>query len=130
MMYDWSVKQRNVILITGHTHQPVFASLTYLERIYRKLGVAQKTANRAEIDKLEEELKTRIRKGDMPPDFTTYKPNYFNTGCCCFDDGDITGIEIANGNIRLIKWEYNKEGIPKRIVLEEISLETFLTVAL
>ena len=31
-------------------------------------------------------------------------PVYFNTGCCRFDDGDITGIEIDNGKIRLIKW--------------------------
>lgn len=126
MMYEWSAKQHNTILITGHTHQPVFASLTYLERIYRKLGIAQKSADKEEIARLEEELKTRIRKGDIPPDFTSYKPNYFNSGCCCFDDGDITGIEIANGNIRLIKWEYNKEEIPQRIVLEETTLEALL----
>ena len=126
MMYEWSAKQRNLILITGHTHQPVFASLTNLERIYRKLGIAQKTTNQGEISKLEGELKIRIQKGDISPDFTSYKPNYFNTGCCCFDDGDITGIEIANGNIRLIKWEYNKERISERIVLEETSLETLL----
>ena len=29
---------------------------------------------------------------------------YFNTGCCSFDDGSITGIEIAKGKIKLIKW--------------------------
>jgi predicted phosphodiesterase len=34
MMYEWSVKQPNTILITGHTHQPVFKSLTHLERLY------------------------------------------------------------------------------------------------
>lgn len=126
MMYEWSAKQKNTILITGHTHQPVFASLTYLERIYRKLSAAHKIADQTEISRLEKELKTRIKKGDMPPDFTSYKPNYFNTGCCCFDDGDITGIEIADGNIRLIKWEYNEKGLPGRIILEETTLETLL----
>jgi hypothetical protein len=32
-------------------------------------------------------------------------PLYFNSGCCCFVDGDITGIEIGDGDIRLIKWK-------------------------
>jgi len=122
IMYEWSAKQLNTILITGHTHQPVFASLTYLERLYRKLAAARVTADKTEINKLERELKFRIRKGEMPPNFTSYKPNYFNTGCCCFDDGDITGIEIGEGNIRLIKWEYNKNGLPERVILEETSL--------
>ena len=35
-------------------------------------------------------------------------PFYFNTGCCCFSDGDITGIEIADGFIPLIKWSETK----------------------
>jgi hypothetical protein len=62
----------------------------------------------------------------MPPDFTSYKPNYFNSGCCCFDDGDITGIEITGEKIRLIKWEYNEKNVPGRIVLEETDFEALL----
>ncbi|MBA3748219.1 MAG: hypothetical protein H0W96_12120 [Solirubrobacterales bacterium] len=31
-------------------------------------------------------------------------PCYFNTGCCSFGDGDITGIEIGDGKIRLMRW--------------------------
>jgi hypothetical protein len=50
------------------------------------------------------------------------KPSYFNSGCCCFIDGDITGIEIEDGKIRLIKWTLQNE-IPQRQLLEEISLE-------
>lgn len=68
----------------------------------------------------------RSGKGETPPDFTSYKPNYFNSGCCCFSDGDITGIEIAGGKIMLIKWEYNEQNIPARIVLEETDFETLL----
>ena len=49
------------------------------------------------------------------------KPSYFNTGCCCFSDGDITGIEIAEGCIRLIKWTLIDEK-PQRMVLEERTL--------
>ncbi|PWK69253.1 hypothetical protein LX99_04752 [Mucilaginibacter oryzae] len=32
-----------------------------------------------------------------------------NSGFCCFDGGDITGIEIAKGRIRPIKWENNDQ---------------------
>jgi hypothetical protein len=41
------------------------------------------------------------------------------------NDGDITGIEIADGNIRLIKW-YDEEIQSKRKVLEEISFSVLL----
>ena len=46
-------------------------------------------------------------------------PFYFNTGCCYFSAGDITGIEIADGFIRLIKWSEVKG----REVLEKKELE-------
>ena len=50
------------------------------------------------------------------------KPCYFNSGCCCFLDGDITGIEIADGEIRLIRWP-DDEGRPKPRVLESAKLK-------
>jgi hypothetical protein len=50
------------------------------------------------------------------------KPTYFNSGCCCYSDGDITGIEIADGCIRLIKWK-TKNDRSERQVLEEVTLE-------
>ena len=40
LMYEWSAGRSNSILITGHTHQPVFASLTHLERLYRNMEQA------------------------------------------------------------------------------------------
>jgi hypothetical protein len=126
LMYEWSSMQKNVVLITGHTHQPVFASLTHLERVYRRLYLAKEKHDEQEISIIEKELNTRIKKGDNPPDFTSYKPRYFNSGCCCFDDGDITGIEIYDGKIQLIKWEYDKNNNPGRIILEETSFETLL----
>jgi hypothetical protein len=56
---------------------------------------------------------------------TKSKPTYFNSGCCCYNDGDITGIEIADGFIRLVKWE-SKSGPAKRMVLEESPLDFLL----
>ncbi len=38
---------------------------------------------------------------------------YFNTGCCSFDDGDCTGLEIAEGKTRLVRWP-DDDGNPKK----------------
>lgn len=95
LMYEWSSRRKNLLLITGHTHHPVFASGKYSGH---------------ESNQIETE--------DLPH---TVKPSYFNTGCCCFSDGDITGIEIADGKISLIKWHL-ENNVPKRIVLEEKDL--------
>lgn len=99
MMYEWSSKRRNLLLITGHTHQPVFASGRYYNH---------------PANKIESEL-----------EHTDLFPSYFNSGCCCFDDGDITGIEIAEGFIRLVKWFDEEQGSKKK-VLEEISFEKLM----
>jgi predicted phosphodiesterase len=118
IMYEWSAKRKDTLLITGHTHQPVFCSMTHLESLYEKLS----KASGEEAVQLQAEISKLHLSGDMPPDFKGYLDTYFNTGCCCFDDGDITGIEIADGCIRLIKW--TKKGTQRqRVVLEERKLE-------
>ncbi len=98
MMSEWSAAQQNVLLITGHTHAPVFASGKYYNH----------PSNH--IPKHNNEI---------------VKPTYFNTGCCCFSDGDITGIEIADGYIRLIKWHTANKNC-SRIVLEEVKISTLI----
>jgi hypothetical protein len=56
-------------------------------------------------------------------------PCYFNTGCCCFGDGDVTALEIADGEIRLVRWP-DDEGRPRPRVLEHADLRAVLrTVA-
>lgn len=94
IMYQWSSFRKNMVLITGHTHQPVFASGKYSSH-----------------------PSNHFDKSGVP----LLRPTYFNTGCCCFNDGDITGIEIADGFIRLIKW-YDEGDQSFRKVLEEKSL--------
>ncbi len=96
MMYEWSSRKKDLLLITGHTHKPVFASGKY----------AVDQAHIIDVEKSSENI----------------QPAYFNTGCCCYDDGDITGIEIAEGYIRLIKW-HSDNNVPARMVLEEKTLE-------
>ncbi len=109
IMYQWSSEQQKLVLITGHTHQPVFASLTHLERLYKQLLDAIKRDDKAQQDAVRKEI--RLREKDFTSvsvDYMQMKPSYFNSGCCCFSDGDITGIEIEGGEIRLVKWSAQK----------------------
>ena len=123
MMYEWSCKQQNLLLITGHTHQPVFNSLTHLERLYQQQQTAQKNNDVVLQTELEKQLRQRDPEfAEVQTDYTDTKPSYFNSGCCCYSDGDITGIEIAEGCVRLIKWEI-RDKQSQRVILEEALLQ-------
>ncbi len=104
MMYEWSSRRKNLLLITGHTHKPVFASGLYSDH-------PNNTINETKIAVAERHSKL--------------KPSYFNGGCCCYNDGDITGIEIADGKISLIKWHWNNNN-SERSVLEEKELNELI----
>jgi UDP-2,3-diacylglucosamine pyrophosphatase LpxH len=123
LMYEWSARHESLFLITGHTHQPVFESLTHIERLYRQLLFARKMQDGSMCRTLEGEIQMRkFQFTHISEEFLNLKPCYFNAGCCCFNDGDITGIEIEGKCIRLIKWK-TSEGKPQRMVLEEASFE-------
>lgn len=125
-MYEWSARQENTLLITGHTHQPVFASLTHLERLYMQLEAAMENGDTASIPRIKAELDYREKQYPfVNMHFKQLKPTYFNTGCCCFNNGNITGIEISDNMIRLVKWTMEK-GYAERIVLEESTLNALL----
>jgi predicted phosphodiesterase len=122
IMYEWSAAQDGILLITGHTHQPVFESLTHIERLYRQLLFARQRGDAQGIEALQKEIELRkFRYNDISEDYLKLKPSYFNSGCCCYDDGAITGIEISEGMLRLVSWR-SDEGTIKRSVLEEASL--------
>ncbi|TAD81824.1 MAG: metallophosphoesterase [Bacteroidetes bacterium] len=124
MMYDWSAAQQNMILVTGHTHQPVFKSLTHLERLYQKLDLAKQQNDHATMAAIAGEIPRRRREYDHVNDrFNQMRPTYFNTGCGCFSDGTVSGLEIDGDMVRLVLWKYNGSGIPTRQVAEEASLE-------
>jgi predicted phosphodiesterase len=126
MMYEWASAQEGLILITGHTHQPVFGSLTHYERLQLLHRKALQEVNPLWAEAIENEM--RWRRADqiaVSEDYLQMKPVYFNSGCCCYVDGDITGIEIAAGKVTLIKWE-QIEGKPTRSILEETTLEALM----
>jgi predicted phosphodiesterase len=124
IMYEWSASQKDLVLITGHTHQPVFNSLTHLERLYLNMEEAIQKKDEIAIANIKKEIPRRKKEYDyVNSSFRTMKPSYFNSGCCCFEDGTITGLEIADGSIRLVRWTY-VDGKPTRKVAEEESLLT------
>ncbi len=105
IMYEWSSHKNNLVLITGHTHKPVFAAGLYSDH----------PNNQINENKIEDSTEQ-----------TKLKPSYFNSGCCCYNDGDITGIEIANGKISLVKWHWDNS-TSQRVVLEEVALGKLIT---
>jgi len=127
IMYKWSAAQQQLVLITGHTHQPVFASLTHLERLLLNLETAHENCDLETAQKIEKEIpRRRSEYAFVNHAFRNMKPSYFNTGCCCYNDGNITGIEIVENNIKLVKWEM-KENTAVRIVAEEMSIADVLS---
>lgn len=122
IMYEWSVTQRNLLFISGHTHKPVFASLDHIDRLTKQLEKATTAGDAELIQSIQADLeKRKLEYAGKKLVKTMAHPSYFNTGCCCFSDGDITGIEISDGFIRLIKWDVTNEGYIRRI-LEEAPL--------
>jgi len=120
-MYRWARSQNKLILVAGHTHRPVWSSLTHLDQLEFDLAIEMDKPMtpvvEARIAELEAEIEARRAKSKPCGDEAfRHSPVYFNTGCCRFSDGDITGIEVEMGDLRLIKWS----GRPsqRRTVLE------------
>lgn len=137
-MHAWATKQDNLILITGHTHRPVFESQTHADQIKEELApleeALQETPHdrqlRRDISLLSAKLEWVRAQNQQKPgnegQGSHLKPCYFNTGCCCFVDGNMTGIEIANGDIRLVRWPNNQKR-PQPLILESESLADIFT---
>jgi len=122
IMYEWSATQKDLLFISGHTHKPVFASLDHIERLNKELEKAKANNDNAAMESIQAELeKRKAEYAGKQYHKTMVIPSYFNTGCCCFSDGDITGIEIEKDNIRLIKWKTQDEQ-SQRIILEQSPL--------
>jgi predicted phosphodiesterase len=128
MMYEWSAEQEKLVFISGHTHKPVFASMDHIDRLEKELEKARNVNDAEKINALNAELQQRQQEyAGKKQVQTMLVPSYFNSGCCCFSDGDITGIEIADGEIRLVKWKQNEVSqIPERMVLEHSSISYIL----
>jgi UDP-2,3-diacylglucosamine pyrophosphatase LpxH len=132
-IFTWSrANAERPVVIAGHTHRPVFWTsqppapkppLADLERRLEELRSAP-SPDREEIGKLRAQLEQAraVERGGDPPPTPIDPPCYFNTGCCSFGDGDVTGIEIADGEMRLVRWPNDAgEALPKVLAKEELS---------
>src|SRR6185295_19250783 len=119
-MAAWADPHPNeLVLVAGHTHHPVFprtnppdltAETERAERAYReaiKQGGDIPFARAAW-----EGAAARFRRAERfdPPELK--RSSYFNTGCCSFGDGDVTGLELSEGKVRLVRW-LNDAGEPR-----------------
>jgi hypothetical protein len=138
-MFTWATTHPDrPVLIAGHTHRPVFwtsrapepESQAELESEFARLR-ASNSASAEELGLLRARLefvRAKLREKGPPP-IRIDPPCYFNTGCCSFGDGDVTGIEIADGEIRLVRWpDDQNEPIPKRPVKADLD-DVFRRVA-
>ncbi|MDA0811975.1 MAG: hypothetical protein O3C21_06260, partial [Verrucomicrobia bacterium] len=136
-MSKWAANQSRMLLITGHTHHPVFphrhsddrASL-HLEELrarIEKRGLAPEERMRLEDEiGLMEAAARRLEflpKNESRATPASTRQCYFNAGCCPFADGDITGIEIADGVIRLVRWSALVDDRVARRVVRQADLE-------
>jgi UDP-2,3-diacylglucosamine pyrophosphatase LpxH len=132
-------KKLNVILICGHSHRAIFASTSYVERLREKIAEREAEIfanpndtkliekNRKDIKELRKKLsreKRKKREIDSTEPRGKPSPCYFNTGCALYTDG-ITAIEIANGQIKLVKWHKDTTRRPRFEVYESGSLSTY-----
>ena len=127
MTYEWVVRQPGLVLISGHTHAPVFESLTYRARLLTELSTAR-TKERVDelssnLQTLEETMSAEEKLEGEP--LENPLPCYFNTGCCAFEDGDVTGIEIADGEIRLVRWPDDDDNPRKKVLQAEALAKVF-----
>jgi UDP-2,3-diacylglucosamine pyrophosphatase LpxH len=114
IMHNWAATKERFIFITGHTHHPVFDSVTHEALLREELAQAQTIEKKAVARaKLEWVL---VASEGVESSLPVDKSGFFNAGCCSFSDGDITGIEIENGEIRLVRWP-DDTGSPLRKIL-------------
>lgn len=151
LIFDWTSQHPGLVLIAGHSHAPVFTSRSHKLRLLEDIhNLRQTLENRStaeakkrksaqeELAKLSAELVWREQKmgaGERSKwedekrawlergEAKDPKPCYFNTGCCSFSDAKITGIEIADGDIRLVRWpDYEGKPHPTSPPLREEAL--------
>lgn len=103
-MHAWASGQEGLVLVTGHTHHAVFCSQSHASQLKNEIERAESRGEDAAEKRVELAALLEREGGEMVIRDEDVRPCYFNTGCCCFSDGDITGLELADGEVRLVKW--------------------------
>lgn len=134
-MHRWASDKSKLILIAGHTHRPVMISQSHSGRVLQELEEAQSklvadptsAEARQRVADLRAELEWIKAEGPTPPGqmellTAPTRPCYFNSGCCCYPDGDVTGLELSDGQIKLVRWP-DDDDRPKPKILAVVSVD-------
>lgn len=126
VLHDWAEQKERFVLVAGHTHRPVFESVLHEARLGEQLRKARDEGEQDAVAEKRAEIEWVMAQDPRKPSgparaLEIHRPAYFNTGCCSYPDGDITGIEIADGEIRLVRWP-NDQDEPKPEVLARVEV--------
>ncbi len=113
-MYEWArMHPEKIVLIAGHTHRPVFGraeedstperAADDLRRDLDELRSSPDASSEALAALRAEYEYARAPSFEKTPQ-PLRPPCYFNTGCCSYGDGDVTGLEVVDGKLRLVRW--------------------------
>jgi hypothetical protein len=126
-MATWAdAHPERIVLVAGHTHRPVFPGQLPPDRrreadeAERRYRAARETGQGVAEARATHELARARAERALPHDPIDLKrPSYFNTGCCSFGDGDVTGLEFAEGKVRLVRWLDNEGNAASRELASE-----------
>jgi hypothetical protein len=94
-----------------------------LADLERELAEAPSLEKQAAKERLQRELAQAESEALL--EAPARKPCHFDTGCCCYADGSIVGLEIIEGEMRLVRWRFD-QGEPKPEILASGSLRDIL----
>lgn len=139
ILYRWA-KANKVLLMCGHSHRAIFASLSHAENLGQKIAELEaknamtgtrfttKVKNNIKIERLKREWEDERDKGraiEPAEDEGDPLPCYFNTGCGLYSDGG-TAIEIEADTISLVKWSRDETGAKARKVFQSDNLSELI----
>lgn len=129
VLFDWADEQNRqashpVLFVAGHTHHPIFMNHDLVERMLRSIEALKKTGTKRNL-KRAAVLRAALEysRADLGPNRQMGRAQscFFNTGCCCFKDGSITGMEITRKKIRLVRW-WDAANRAERMILGSLKL--------
>ncbi len=125
-IYEFA-RQRKIIALIGHTHRPLFESLSkrdslkfhieQLCRLYPRADGQEKAILEKQIKQAREELQDLVHRKEGAADSGSLYaseplvPCLFNSGCAIGKKG-ITALELEAGSIRLVYW-FDSEREPR-----------------
>jgi UDP-2,3-diacylglucosamine pyrophosphatase LpxH len=115
-----AARKMGIVAITGHTHRPLFESLSKydslrwsIEELLREYSIADSTERlriaglvdlyRAELERIAKKKNRRRVSKSLYDEGPLLVPCLFNSGCATGKHG-MTAIEIDRGNISLVHW--------------------------